>query len=119
MSEVSGDPGGRGFREIVRPGCTISAHQSGDRYVIAVRGELDHLNVDVVESVLAETAGAHEVMFELGDATFVDSAGLRIFIQALRQVQPIDGRVILSQPSTTLRRLLELTGLDQHFEIEP
>ena len=118
---MSGVPDGRSGQHpgsTAPPGCTISTHRSGDEYVIVVAGELEHRSAEAVESAVAQAAGAPEVVFELGEVTFVDSAGLRIFIQALRQVQPSGGRVILAEPSTTLRRLLELTGLDQHFVIQ-
>ncbi len=119
MSQEFDEQAGQRPLRLARPGFAIHADRVGDQYVIVAAGELDHVNVEAVEAVVAQAAGTRDVVFELGEVTFVDSAGLRTLIQALRAVQPVQGRVVLRSPSPTLRRLLELTGLAEHFDIQP
>jgi anti-sigma B factor antagonist len=59
-----------------------------------------------------------EIRFTMSEVTFVDSSGLRVVIDALRRVEPANGRVVVVDPSPVFQRLLALTGVDHHVTIE-
>jgi anti-anti-sigma factor len=51
--------------------------------------------------------------------TFVDCAGLGIFLECAERLAERDERLTIHDPPPMLRRLLTITGLDQRFSILP
>lgn len=85
---------------------------------IRISGDLDaqtagHLN-EVIASQLA--AGRDEIVLDLAALQFLDSSGLRSMV--LARGADGTGRVVLRSPSTSVMRLLEITGLAEVFDIE-
>ena len=85
--------------------------------IVTVSGELDISNADSLEeTVRAITAARPErLTFELSGLRFMDSAGIAVLVGAATMV----GAVHLRDPSPTVRRVLELTGLSSVMPIEP
>lgn len=70
-------------------------------------------STEVIPATLAD--GAQELVFDLAALEFLDSSGLRSMV--LRGPQG-DGRVVLRSPSSSVSRLLDITGLSDVFVIE-
>ena len=49
---------------------------------------------------------------------FLDSSGLRAILTAQRRLADRDGQLALRAPSESVRRLLDITGLTDHFVVE-
>jgi anti-sigma B factor antagonist len=66
-----------------------------------------------------ETEGDHwqRVVIDLSDVDFMDSSGLQELVRLEEHVRQLGSEMVLAQPSVTVRRLLELTGLDAHFDL--
>lgn len=83
-------------------------------------GELDHDGVKDVENdvrwAVAQATGS--VALDCSGVTFVDSAGLRLLIQA--QMTAVDRHVDfgLVAPSQPVVRLLAMTGLDDLIAVD-
>jgi len=96
---------------------TIEVHREGDEATLTLTGELDPHTAptlaDELDGVRAE--GATTVVLVLSQLSFVDSSGLRVLIAADRSLSEEGGRLVLRSPSETVRRLLEITGLDGHL----
>jgi anti-sigma B factor antagonist len=91
-------------------------------HAISVAGELDHATADQLRTPLRETieAGTSAVMIDMSDCGFIDSTGLGVIVEAWRDLQArngTDAALSLCCPSTEVRRLLEVTGIDQAIEI--
>jgi anti-anti-sigma factor len=86
----------------------------------SISGEIDASTAPrLVEAVaqLPDSGGA--VVVDVKDVTFIDSSGLRVLISLAERVRD-DGRTVeLSNPSSSVLRLLEITGLTSMFGIEP
>jgi anti-anti-sigma factor len=91
---------------------------NSDPLVVAVGGELDTLTGPLVhDALLAAIQGSSgPVRIEFGDVSFIDSQGLSTLI-SLRQQFP-DRTFTLAGPRSNVRRLIEITGLNQTFEID-
>lgn len=98
----------------------IVVSTDGATTVVALTGELDPHTVPMLADELdnAVAAGSTSVALDLGGLTFIDSSGLRVVIATHRQLDESGGRLVLRAPSDTVRRLLELTGLLGHIDIE-
>ena len=55
----------------------------------------------------------------MADVTFMDSSGLRVLIDLQQRAEAAPRRLILRAPSQSVTRLLEVSGLSDHFSIEP
>jgi anti-anti-sigma factor len=84
-------------------------------------GELDSaVCAEVVERFEAVVAdGAREVVLDLDDVTFMDSAGLRAVIVIERTARERDVALTIRSPAGTVSDLLRMTGIDEHVPLEP
>ena len=77
--------------------------------VVWFSGEVDLAVVDRVLAAADEHVGRFELVVDLSEVTFVDSAGLAAIIElGLRRRCPM----LLRSPSPSVRRLLQLVGLE-------
>jgi anti-sigma B factor antagonist len=97
---------------------TVDAeHEPGaDAATVRVSGEIDASTAPTLAATLDRViaAGATAIAVDLGAVDFIDSTGLTTLIAARTQ---LDGRGTLTvvSPSDAVRRLLDLTGLDELF----
>lgn len=89
----------------------------GGRVVMALGGEIDLEVAPKLRAALESRAGV-ELVVDLADVTFVDSTGFSALANVLSQRRAADQDLPLRAPSPPVRRLLELSGLDQVFLIE-
>jgi anti-sigma B factor antagonist len=102
---------------------TVVVRPAGDEIVFALAGELDpHTAPQLQEELDAVRGVGHggtTFVLDLGELTFIDSSGLRVLISAQKEIETAGGRLVLRRPSATAHRLLEITGLVDHLEVEP
>jgi len=85
--------------------------------VIRLAGELDLASVEAtkagIEQYLATTP--LQVTFDLEELTFMDSSGIALLVQISNDV----GEVSLIHVTPIVHRVLEATGLLEHFGLTP
>jgi anti-sigma B factor antagonist len=79
---------------------------------IALSGELDMATAPLLTESLGawEKDGVSAIVLDLRDLAFVDSQGLRAFLQANNRARENGHRLILIGASRSARQLFELTG---------
>ena len=85
---------------------------------VAVAGELDQATADELRGPLRKTIedGISAVMIDMSDCKFIDSTGLGVIVEAWQELQARNGdsaALSICCPAVEVRRLLEVTGLDQ------
>ncbi len=81
-------------------------------------GELDLSTADALRALLAALpADGGAVVLDLADLSFMDSTGLHLFEQYARTRNGGKSLVLENVPAN-IRRLLEITGMDQSPHIE-
>ncbi len=81
-----------------------------------VAGEIDASTAPALDDALRTLpTGNGTVVVDVSDVTFIDSSGLRVLISLASRADDTGRSVILKQPSPTVTRLLEITGLTQMF----
>lgn len=85
--------------------------------VIRISGDLDAQTAGRLDEVVASqlAAGRDEIVMDLAELQFLDSSGLRSMVLARGPAG--DGTVVLRSPSSSVLRLLEITGLDDVFDV--
>lgn len=87
--------------------------------VVRVAGEVDLGTASQLDDYVTgamQESGPHLIL-DLSAVSFMDSTGLKVMLACHRRARLGGGALGLSGPSTTVRRLLTLTGLDQTFII--
>ena len=99
---------------------TIEVEARPGTTTIVVRGELDLVTMPVLAAQLALAVRDRpgRLVFDLSETRFMDCGSARL-IAAAGQWLPDGGRPVIRRPRPGVRRVLELTGLDAHCEIEP
>ena len=106
--------------QAVGPDLVLTTDRDGNRAVLAVRGELDAYSAPGVEEQITKRLAEHvdEVVLDLSQTAFLDSSGLRAILTAQRRLGESGGRMRLRAPSEAVVRLLEITGLTDHFPVD-
>src|SRR5438128_823303 len=89
-----------------------------DSVTVTFRGELD---LSGVESARAAIARAEEMagmlVLDLAQLTFIDSTGLEVILRAARRAEETGRRLVVARPAPYVKRLFELTAIDQSLDI--
>jgi anti-anti-sigma factor len=106
--------------QVVGPDLVLSTDRDGNRAVLTVRGELDAYSAPGLEDQIGRLMSeqVEEVVLDLSQTAFLDSSGLRAILTAQRRLTENNGRMALRAPSEAVSRLLEITGLTDHFAID-
>jgi len=99
---------------------TLRVHVAPDGTIVA-SGDIDVAGGPVLDAVIVEheaVAPDGVIVIDLTDVAFIDSSGLRSLLGASRRAGERDGAVVLRSPSTSVQRLLEITGTATQFRIE-
>lgn len=84
---------------------------------LVAHGELDvHVAPVILERVSEFAAqGVKLIILDLAGVSFLDSSGLRGIIQAGNLLAGQDGRLLIEGASGATQRVLEITGLLEHY----
>lgn len=91
-------------------------------HAVSVTGELDQATADKLRASLREAieAGTSAVMIDMSDCGFIDSTGLGVIVEAWKELRSRNGdsaALSICCPEPEVRRILEVTGLDQAIAI--
>jgi anti-anti-sigma factor len=81
--------------------------------VCVVRGELDEATGAELERLLSERPDVASV--DLGEVSFVDSAGLRALLVARQRLQAAGRDLVVRRSSGAVRRVMRLAGVSHLF----
>jgi anti-sigma B factor antagonist len=87
--------------------------------VIEVEGQIDLYSApDFKERTLGVIdQGKKHLVVDLSGVSFIDSTGLSVLIGALKRLRLMDGRLVIVAVDGDIRRIFEITGLDQRFTL--
>jgi anti-anti-sigma factor len=93
----------------------VEVREENKTPVIRLSGELDMTSVEQVRSAIDATVGAEteRIVFDAADLEFIDSSGIALLVSVTRGVREVEVR----NPHPIVRRIIELTGLDQILQI--
>ncbi len=94
---------------------------AGTHALVALAGELDVSTVGALYEQLAALAaeGVCHVSLNMAEVTFIDSTGLSLLVTEHKRAESMNGELIIFSPSSDLRMLFEICGLDSYFDIRP
>ncbi len=85
--------------------------------VVAVAGDADLHSAPALRECLERlvSGGATRLVVDLSKTTFVDSMTLGVLLSTMKQLRQSNGDLALVAPNAEIRRILEITMLDQIF----
>ena len=93
----------------------------GKQLTVALTGEIDHHCAKAyIQSIAAKIeAYTPEVcVLDFRDVTFMDSSGIAVVINALRNMAQIEGKLVLSGIAPQPLRVFQASGIDKLVEIK-
>jgi anti-anti-sigma factor len=98
----------------------VRSEQEEGVFVIAVEGELDMNTAADLERELegaARAAGA-PLLIDLGSCEFIDSTGIALLVRSRQELKG-DGNFAICGPSAQVKRVLDVTGLQETIPTHP
>lgn len=97
----------------------VKTEDKGDVRICYVNGEID-INTSpqikkIFDKIISEKK--EKILINLKDVTYVDSSGLATLVEMLKNVRSYGGKLKLSNLSSKIRSLFEITKLEKLFEI--
>lgn len=93
--------------------CSIS----GEDGRVVVTGEIDAHTAPALAAALEPHLAAGDVDLDLRAVDFMDSSGLRVLIDAHQRCVATGSRLVLHEPSRSVRRIIEVSGLAEHLNL--
>jgi anti-sigma B factor antagonist len=83
---------------------------------LALAGEIDAYTAPALAEAIGQCDQSH-VLIDMAKVEFVDSSGLRVLIEAHQEAQAAERRIQLTNPSSAVSRLLEISGIDDYLNV--
>jgi anti-anti-sigma factor len=97
---------------------SIATRTEGDAYVCALEGAIDSLTAAKLEGEAkgAFLSGAKRLIFDLSKVDYVASAGLRVFLMAMKS---FPGKVVFAGLQPYVRETFRINALDKLATVCP
>ena len=86
---------------------------------VVATGEIDAHTVPFLRDTLLPAPASDDLRIDMAGVDFVDSSGLRVLLEAHRELERTGQRLVLASPSRRVMRLLEVAGLADHLHVDP
>jgi anti-anti-sigma factor len=97
-----------------------TARRDGDALIVCIRGEIDLHNSPELRTELLDLLGRHnprKLVLDLSLVPYIDSSTLAVFVEALKKVLKVGGKVFLVGLQPRVQGLLEIARLSSIFVI--
>lgn len=96
---------------------TLSSHPG--LQCVHLKGRMDSMTSPEVQQQLDELIqqGERKIVIDMGEIFYLSSVGLRVFINAQKQLEKVNGELIFYQLGGNIMEIFSLSGLDNYFTI--
>ena len=98
----------------------MRSQSHGDRTLMSVSGEIDLYTAPRLHSELAAAlagGGPVRLVVDMSGVEFCDSTGMNVLLAAHRRAREQGGDLELAGPRPTVRKILQVTGLETVFTV--
>lgn len=90
-----------------------------DHNGVALRGEIDAYSAPrLADRFTSLPAGNDDIVIDMAEVSFMDSSGLRVLLELHERAGQVGRRLVLHTPSPSVTKVLEVSGLSDHFTVE-
>jgi anti-anti-sigma factor len=92
---------------------------AGEVKIAVIPARVDANSAKEVETALNEVVngGARKLVCDFAGNDYISSAGLRVFLSVLKQLQKNGGKIVLCQLKPYVREVFDMAGFSQLFQI--
>ena len=97
----------------------LSYEDHGAVTVLTLSGELINDQCDALRRSCQErlASGIRDMVIDLEHVSLIDSAGLEALLWLMEELNGVQGQLRLVRPDANVRKILEVTRLEQRFNI--
>ena len=98
----------------------VSTWSQGERTVLSVAGEIDLYTAPRLHGELVTVLAADEpvqLVVDMSGVEFCDSTGMNVLLAAHRRAREHGGVLELAAPRPSVRKILQVTGLESVFTV--
>ncbi|MCC6549417.1 MAG: STAS domain-containing protein [Ignavibacteriaceae bacterium] len=98
----------------------ITIEQENSVRIIALSGRLDILHAEAFENTIVEhidNLNENKMLIDCENLSFISSAGLRVFMIALKKMKAKLGKLVLTGMNESNRKVFQITGYEKLFTI--
>lgn len=88
-----------------------------DGSAVVVHGDVDAHTCPDLSAALDPLPGSGDVSVDVAGVGFMDSSGLRALIGAHQAAEQAGRRLVVTKPSSSVLRLIEISGLSDHLHV--
>jgi anti-sigma B factor antagonist len=97
---------------------TLSENDAGAT-VARIEGEIDMASAPAIGATVGTAIDRGPTVLDMTDVEFIDSAGIRMLVELARRAGPEPSPLpLVAPPGSIVRRMVELTGIEELFTIE-
>jgi anti-sigma B factor antagonist len=103
------------------PQLTTRVVLGDDHVTLRLAGEIDMDTAPAVRNAALRALRQHSATLniDLSEVTFMDSTGLEVLLATRRRTEAEGGQLHIVDPTYAVLRVLEVTGVDRLFHIDP
>jgi anti-anti-sigma factor len=94
----------------------VQVHLDAD--AVVVRGDIDAAGGIALDTFLRDLTPPAPTVLDIGGVDFIDSTGLRTLLMAARRAHAEGSTLVLRHTGTAVRRVLEITGTTELFDLD-
>ena len=97
---------------------TIEIRPVAGAVTLLLAGELDLASISTLRACLEQLDPSFdEITVDLAALSFLDSTGLATLVSTQHQLAERGGRLVVRNPQTNVRRVLEVSGVDRVLQV--
>lgn len=107
------------FIQVLKPACCVRVETNGTMTVVTLRGSADLTAVDALQTELSKVLAAPPrwLVFDLGELEFISSLAVGVLIGAARETKRLGGAARIINARPLVLELIQITKLNELFEI--
>ena len=95
----------------------VSQIRNEDKVIYKIKGKID-ANVQPVLEQAVQLEGVKDLVFDFKEVDYIFSAGLRVLLQAQKQMNATGGKMKIIHANEIVRKMLQIVGFDSMMDIE-
>ncbi|MDE7161236.1 MAG: STAS domain-containing protein [Anaeroplasmataceae bacterium] len=95
----------------------LKFEEKEDTLFLSIKGRVDTLTAPILEKSLQKEWTTKNLLIDLKDLEYVSSAGLRVFLAALKKAKSQNGALKLFNINDSVMEVFEITGFKKLFQL--
>lgn len=92
----------------------LKEEQKGEILILRIRGRLDAVSSPAAEKRIFEAinGGQQKLLLDLGDVTYLSSAGMRMLLSTTKRLRTLSGKLAVCNMTSNVLDVLKMSGFD-------